>query len=67
MKSSRVVFNFQYCVEFTTPVTIQEGREWARKILDALEMQAAVGAPPELDEVTFKCSELRRIVKIKVD
>jgi hypothetical protein len=68
MKASRFVYRMEFALDFAHPVTYQQGRELARKVLDSLNLQATpLEAPAELDEVTLKCAELRRLLRINLD
>jgi hypothetical protein len=68
LKASRFVYKVEFTLDFTHPVTIQQGREWARKVLDALNLEAkGLETPVELDEVSLKCSELRRLLRVKLE
>jgi len=55
-------------LEFTTAVTLAEGREAARKILDGLNPEiAGFKASPLLDEAALKCAELKRLIRLQIE
>lgn len=61
----RLRVRMDFTLDFDRPVSILTARETARKILDHMQVTVDGHEPPdELAEVTFRCPELKRSVKI---
>jgi len=64
----RLRVRMEFTLDFDRPISVLKAREAARKILDHLEVNVNGYEPPEeLGEVSLRCSELKRVVKIQVD
>jgi hypothetical protein len=54
-------------IECDRPISVLKGREAARKILDALRLDAGeVDLPEGFSEANVRCSELKRVLRVKV-
>lgn len=68
LKATQFRYRMELVIDFDHPVTIQQGRETARKLLDALSPSVgAVETPDGYGEASIKCSELRRILKLVIE
>jgi len=66
-KTSQARVRLELVIDFDHPVTVARAREAARKLLDALDLNAGtVDLPEGFGEANLKCAELRRILRVQV-
>jgi hypothetical protein len=66
-KASKFRYRLELILDFDHPVSLAEGREVARKTMESIQATTAFAAPEELGEIRLSCSELRKIVRVKVE
>lgn len=64
--ASKFRYRVELVLDFDRPISVAKGREAARRALDALQASCCFEAPDTLGEISLKCPELKRIVKISV-
>lgn len=67
IQSARVSYRMEFAIEFTRPVSLLEGQELGRRLLDSLQVSAKAALPETFDEAVLKCPELRRLIRIHVE
>ncbi len=59
-------FRLELVLDYDSAVTIQRGREDARKLMDSLDLAGLEFEPdPSLGEAFLKCADLKRIVRVR--
>ena len=59
-------YRMELVLEFDHPVSVAKGREETRRLLDALRTSLDGYEPDQaLGPATLKCSELRRLIRLK--
>ena len=65
---SRLRSRMELVLDFDRPISVQKSREAARRILDHLDLVLMdLDLPDELGEATIRCSEFKRIVRIRLN
>ncbi|HEY0868078.1 MAG TPA: hypothetical protein VGE01_11900 [Fimbriimonas sp.] len=65
-KASKFRYRAELVLDFDHPIPIAKGREFARRALDSLQATCEVEDGEACGEMFLTCSELRRLVKIRV-
>jgi hypothetical protein len=65
IKKSQFRFRMELVLDYDRPVSVLEGREMARKLLDRLQPGLdGLERPDELAEASLRCAELKRLLKL---